>query len=377
MEQTDGIYRDLQRHLDKQAVGFPATKSGAEIRILKRLFRPEEAELALKLNYKPTPIGQIYESIKSTGMSYEALEGMLETMALNGALGRVEKNGVAHFFTMALVVGMYEWQLEKLTPEFLGDVGQYTRDKAFGLSFLSTELPQMRTIPVEKSLSFEHHVTTYDHLTDVLSESHGPFVVLECICRKAAGLAGKTCAQTARMETCMAVGEWAKGAIRAGVGRAVSRDEALDIARMNQEDGLILQPSNSQEIDFICACCGCCCGMLAVLKSLPRPVDFWATNFHATVDADECTECGTCVDRCQLSAIRLDDGKGHSVIDLARCIGCGNCVVTCPSGAMSLVKKQREVVPPVDSEALYDTIMLHKKGTLGKAKLAAKLMLKT
>ena len=32
------IYRKLQEHLDKYAVGFPATKSGVEIKVLKHLF---------------------------------------------------------------------------------------------------------------------------------------------------------------------------------------------------------------------------------------------------------------------------------------------------------------------------------------------------
>ena len=38
MSVEEKVYRDLQKHLDKQAVGFPATKSGVELRILKHLF---------------------------------------------------------------------------------------------------------------------------------------------------------------------------------------------------------------------------------------------------------------------------------------------------------------------------------------------------
>ena len=49
MSSEDKVYRELQEHLDKQAVGFPATESGVEIRILKELFNPEQASLALPL----------------------------------------------------------------------------------------------------------------------------------------------------------------------------------------------------------------------------------------------------------------------------------------------------------------------------------------
>ena len=35
MENAEQEYRELQRHLDRQPIGFPASKSGADIRILK------------------------------------------------------------------------------------------------------------------------------------------------------------------------------------------------------------------------------------------------------------------------------------------------------------------------------------------------------
>jgi Fe-S-cluster-containing hydrogenase component 2 len=77
-----------------------------------------------------------------------------------------------------------------------------------------------------------------------------------------------------------------------------------------------------------------------------------------------------------VNAVTVDDSAGTSLVNLNRCIGCGNCVVTCPTGAMNLLKKDRETVPPQDSERLYDVIMANKKGPLGKIELATKLMLK-
>ncbi|MBD3213155.1 MAG: 4Fe-4S ferredoxin, partial [Candidatus Lokiarchaeota archaeon] len=45
------IYRKLQQHLNKETISFPPTESGIEIRLLKKLFSKEEAEIALHLYF--------------------------------------------------------------------------------------------------------------------------------------------------------------------------------------------------------------------------------------------------------------------------------------------------------------------------------------
>jgi H+/Na+-translocating ferredoxin:NAD+ oxidoreductase subunit B len=375
MESVEQAYRDLRHHLDKQPIGFPASKSGAELRILKRIFTPDQARLATHLSYKLSTAEQVCQSAGASDLSRTEVETMLDDMAAAGAIACVGKEGQKYFHLQPLVVGMFESQLGSLDAALVADIDAYTNDRSFGLSFLSTEVPQMRTIPVEKSLSVDHAVTSYDALAEVINDSEGPFGVGQCICRKAAEIKGKPCEMTNRLETCMAVGDMARQAIETGDFREVSRKEALDIARLNQADGLVLQPSNTQKIEFVCACCGCCCGMLAVLKSLPKPLDFWATNYYATVDAEVCDGCATCVERCQMEAVIVGNGSEAAHINLDRCIGCGNCVATCSTGAMSLVKKSQEVVPPLDLQDQYEIIMAHKKGAIGKARLATRLML--
>lgn len=376
MSREESVYRALRKHLDKQPVGYPATKSGVEIRLLKRFFNPEQARFAMKLSYKPRSLERIYEDVKDSGVSFNDLENMLDGMVKNGVIGRSEKDGAWFFFNIPLVVGMYEGQLNRLTPELLAELDEYTSNRAFGLEFLSTELPQMRTIPIEKSIPQQHHIATYDQLTDLISKTDGPIAVLQCICRKTAHMKGAPCQKTTRLESCMTMGDIAKNCLSAGMGREVSKGEALNIARQNEADGLVLQPSNAQKAEFICSCCGCCCGMLRVHKMLPRPIDFWSTNYYASVETSSCTGCGICVERCQVGAMSLDDRTGVSCVNLDRCIGCGNCVSSCPSEAIGLTGKEKEVIPPKTLEDLYDTIMAHKKGRIGKIKLATRLMLK-
>jgi ferredoxin len=172
----------------------------------------------------------------------------------------------------------------------------------------------------------------------------------------------------------MTLGDWAKNFILSGTAREISREEALDIIRQNVADGLILQPSNSQKIEFICSCCGCCCGMLTIHKMLPKPVEFWAANYHSEVNPETCTGCGTCVDICQVGAVSIKKSGEVVSINLNRCIGCGNCVVNCPSEAISLIKNEKEILPPNDFETLVEINAVKKKGVFGKMKLLTKLI---
>jgi NAD-dependent dihydropyrimidine dehydrogenase PreA subunit len=185
---------------------------------------------------------------------------------------------------------------------------------------------------------------------------------------------GQSCKITDRKETCLAIGSMARMALQVGAGRKIARDEAMSIIEKNQKQGLVLQPSNTEKAEFICSCCGCCCGMLNVHKVLPKPLDFWATNFYASVDRDTCEGCGACEKRCQVGAVRVTAKKQPAMVDLERCIGCGVCVPNCPTKSITLLKKPAEVRPPQTREDLHEIIMAGKKGRLGKLMLAAKLI---
>ena len=374
MDPKDQIYVRLQKHLDDQAVGFPATRSGVEIKILKHIFTPQEAKIVSYLNYKPEPLQTIFERIGHLVETPAELEMFLDRIQRKGGIESKIKNGIKHYCCAPLVVGMYEFQLGRLTPEFIKNFNEYTSTKKFGIEFLSTELPQMRTIPVSKSIHPQHNVSTFDEVTSLLQQAEEPFAIIECICRKKKEMEGHSCKVTDRKETCLAIGSVAGMVLQSGNGREIARDEALAIIEENQKKGLVLQPSNTEKIDFICSCCGCCCGMLAVHKALPRPLDFWATNFLAKVDADKCEACGACEKRCQVGAVAVSEEKQYAVVVPERCLGCGVCVTTCPTDAITLSKKPTEVRPPQTREDLYDIIMTNKKGGLGKLKLTGKLV---
>ena len=235
----------------------------------------------------------------------------------------------------------------------------------------------MRTIPVKQSIQAHLSVSTFDEIISLLNDADGPFVILQCICRKKKQLEGYSCKATNRNETCLAVDNMAEMSLASKIGRKISKDEAISIIDKNQEEGLILQPSNTKKAEFLCSCCGCCCGVLNMHKHLPKPLNYWAANYFAVVNHESCLGCGLCEDLCQVGSIKVSSRQQIAIIDLDRCLGCGNCVRKCPSESITLYKKENEIIPPQTREELNKVIMEHKKGKFGKLLLAGNLIIET
>ncbi|MEM5787538.1 MAG: hypothetical protein AAGU11_09485, partial [Syntrophobacteraceae bacterium] len=89
----DQVYVRLQQHLDRQAVGFPATKSGAEIRVLKHIFTPREAEIATCLSYRPEPLETVFERAGNLIGSPDELAAMLDEIERKGGIETRIKDG--------------------------------------------------------------------------------------------------------------------------------------------------------------------------------------------------------------------------------------------------------------------------------------------
>ena len=363
MDNEKKVYRDLQKFLNTLPGGFSATKSGSDIRLLKYLFTPEEARVAMHLSTKPEPAKQIHNRLNKSGtpISIKELQKILDKMLYKGTLRPYyEGYDETHYRAPDPTAGgMISVQLnDKLTKEFVSLLNEYTAETFAKRTSSPKILNPLRTVPVRKS--FPHpekfSVSTYDDIRKIIENAPGPFAVANCICRQKTKRFGVKCTKTNLEETCLMINpDHARRYIDMGIGRFISSEEVFDILGRAQEDGLVIQPENSQRPEAICVCCGDCCVFLKPLKAHPRPAELFLTNYYVEVDPELCNGCEICVDKCQMDARAMVDGV--AVVNLDRCIGCGNCVVLCSSNANRLEKKDQENLPPEDKEAYYMTLL--------------------
>ena len=357
------LYEKLAEHLDSLLGEFPRTGSGVEIRILRRLFTPEDAELALHLTLIPEEPRVV---ARRTKIPVDEAARQLEEMNEKGLIMGVEKKGKPSLYmALQFVMGFWESQVNKLNRELVEDFEEYLPIlmdiDAWG------KTPLMRTIPVEKSITFQPEVMLYERAEELV-RSNKTFAVSNCICRQEQRILGKGCDKPE--ESCLQFGIAVQGVVSTDRGRAISREEAMAILDRAEETGLLLQAANAKAPLFICTCCGCCCGVLRSLKRFLVPASLVASPFSAQLNAYTCKGCGLCTKRCQMEALHMN-GK-NTTLNQDRCIGCGLCVSTCPTKSLTLVRKMRTKQPNVPKDIIEASIKLGKaRGKLSTAKLVS------
>jgi electron transport complex protein RnfB len=357
------VYERLADHLDTLPAGYPRTGSGVELRILRRLFTPDEAALALHL----TVIAEEPRVVAlRAGIPVAEATRLLEAMDRKRLILSQVRDGAMRYMAVQFVVGFWEGQVDRLTPELVRDFEEYLP------SLVDVEtwrrVPQMRVVPVKESLDARAEVMPYELIEEVVRGGHGHLAISNCICRQEQGIAGHACDRP--LESCLSLGTAAEYVTRSGRGRPASVDEVLDVLGRAEEAGLVLQASNTKRSVFLCTCCGCCCAVLRSIKRHPDPARIVGTPFVARLDSTTCQGCGACEPRCQMDALRVTDGRAS--LDQSRCIGCGLCVTTCPSGSLALLRRPPAEQRPVPATIVENYLKIaHARGRLGLGALAA------
>ncbi len=327
----EDVYKRLAGKLHELPNGFPPTESGVELRILRKIFSPEEAEMAL--NIRPLP--ETAEAIAARlGKPLDEMQAILDNMVIKGQIGSAKMNGEQVYMLAPFVVGIFELQLERLDKELADLVEEYAPTLMGTLGKFGPSL--MRVVPVNARIDAQHQVHRYEDIR-LLLEGAKSFQVQECICRKEQAIQGNPCKHS--VEVCLGFSNSEGAFDKYPRGRSISKDEALAIMAKSEEEGLVHSTYNVKSGNmFVCNCCSCCCGILRGMKSFNAPFLLAKSDYFAFIDEDECVACGLCADeRCPMGAI-VEDAGAYRVIP-ERCIGCGVCTPTCPADAISLVHK--------------------------------------
>jgi Na+-translocating ferredoxin:NAD+ oxidoreductase subunit B len=330
-------YQKLAKRLDTLPNGFPPTPDGSELRLLAKLYSPEEAEIASQLRLTLETPKQIAARI---GGEEHSLRKQLKEMSLRGLIAAGKAQGGLGFGLMPFVVGVYEMQFASMDEE-LAELFESYYYQAFR-KMLEMQPPIHRVIPVNQSIPFGIEVQPFESAAKIIA-SNKSWGVLDCICRKQKMLIGQPCQHP--LDVCMAMSTIPGAFDHSPTIRALTQDEALQVLRRAAEAGLVHSVSNNQDgLWYICNCCTCSCGILRGMSELGLAGVVARSAFVNTVDSQLCVLCGDCIERCQFNALSMEETLN---IDTRRCTGCGVCVLTCQEGALQLVlRPETEITPP-------------------------------
>lgn len=299
-------------------------------RIFEKIATPDEADLLLALP------GTAATAAQSLGKDAGSVQEMLDLLFRKGLVfKKPTPEGTLYRMSRDLMQFHDASILWPEAPrEYLDIWQEYMETEWLEFSELVSKMlpkPVARIVPVSESVDTRQQVLAFEDVREII-EAETPIAVANCTCR----LTAHKCDRP--VEICLQVGKAGEYTIERGSGREIDKEEALRLLRQAEEAGLIHVTMNrTSGFHFICNCCNDCCMTFPLLierrLSLCDP-----SRFAASIDAEVCEGCGSCLERCYFGALNLDEEAGVSVVDSEACMGCGLCQVVCPSGALSLVQ---------------------------------------
>jgi len=340
------IYEQLQEKIDRHPMGAP--RHPAILDLLKELFTPEEARLALTMSFNGLETGEI---AKRAEISAEEAVRLLESMAKKGAIYCVKSRGNVRYSLMPPMPGFFEFSLvrgeETSKTRRMGNLWEDYFTQAMGEAMHNVRVPVSRVIPVEQSVACGMEILPHEKCAEIVKASR-KIALGQCQCRFSA----RKC--KAPLDVCLLLGGWADFLIDRKLAVAIEFERAIEVLRRAEEAGLVHTVTNSKERSaYICNCCSCCCFMLRGVTEL-KYHSLASSSFLAVVDAEECIGCEECTGRCPFKAIQMSTMEKAQVVQEV-CYGCGLCSSVCPTQAISLTKREAPPDPyPTGRELLVD-----------------------
>jgi ferredoxin len=333
------IYRKLAKRLDTIPNGFPSTESGVELRLLEKIFTPDEAALAVVMRLTAEPSADI---AARAGVEQKVAGRMLKDMVRKGQIRARVQEGHLLFRLLPFVVGSYEEQLPRMDAELATLFEAYIQETR-GADYVSGAPAVHRVIPVGEAIPVGIEAFPYERAIELL-EGAKSWGVRDCICRVQQSLIGNECDKP--IETCLVFAPVEDAFQDSLADRPISKEDALQILHQTEEAGLVHTTGNYRDgHSYICNCCSCCCGLLRSITEFGVSGSTIRSDFHPIVDDEACIGCGECIDLCQFGALSIPEDVCQ--VDDTRCIGCGLCATACSVDALHLARRpEGEVNPP-------------------------------
>lgn len=352
-EDMNDMYEKLADALNRLPNGFPRTRSNVEIKLLKKMYSPEHAAVAGQLSGEYEAVDVIAERL---GIPVPQARAKLIDMVKHGLVWFDRSDGTARFRLAPFIVGSYEAQLHHMDHEFAHLCEEYMA--AGGVVGIMKPLPAIHRVVPARGTVKQEWIMPYDNVRAMLEQSK-TFNVRDCICRVQQDmLDDRKC--DFPMKNCLSFSTYERPS-RPG---DISREQTLAILDETEEVGLVHTVSNIMKgVNYICNCCGCCCGILRGITEFGIQNSVAAANYYATIDEGLCQSCGICVDRCQIKAITENNGNYRVVRE--KCIGCGLCVTGCPNEAVFLQRKhEADIIHPPEDFARWEQERLKNRGLI-------------
>lgn len=355
----DTIYTRLREHIDSMPAGYPATASGAEIKMLKKFYTPLQARIAMAVGLVPETAETIAQRLD---MEHAEAVKEIHAMASQGSLFRITTPKGAFFRHPNFIMGLYEWHVHAVDRE-VAELADDIYEGLFEHHWKKRKTKQLRVVPVETSVSGKDTVKSYDMIRNLVKgPGNGPYAVAPCICRVEQTKKGNPV--TRPMETCLVFGLVAQYYVENGIGRSLTQDQLME--KIDECEAACLVPfsTNSKEIVNMCMCDNESCQLFKNLGKFPKPAQEVHAAFHAVIDGTACSGCKKCTKKCQIDAILATDIPAQKKtfvhqVDRDRCIGCGLCVGGCPEHAISMV--ENDVFPDVPDNAMEMSVRMAKE----------------
>lgn len=256
-------------------------------------------------------------------LEVEQAEKLINSAYSRAVLNKDEKNplayGIGDFYTRLGVFCQFENEKWHDIPEAARqEISEWYLEEFIRLNRPLWEKGERndKVVPLEDAL-------------EALDAQDGPFYVCLCDCRSIF----ERCKHS--RETCISFYSGINSPADRGHARKISREEAKELVKTLDKEGLVHTLEGSYGM---CNCCGDCCFEYQTAKKLDLIGTFPITHTIARWKDENCIHCGKCAKRCPMEAFVKKDRKVHFLPE--RCIGCGICSTACPGQAIEIVNRE-------------------------------------